>query len=110
MWEVQYTNNRQEKSRQNSFQVPSKFYSTRKINSLVNFRAQKQFESILDILSTALPESVQVQEKLDSLITKKSSYIKKTYRSNGQQEKYQFLTKKTLKSSIYPFKVSKWKM
>ena len=47
------------------------------MNSLLHFRSQKNFESILGILQDALPDNTAVQDKLETLITKKSSYIKK---------------------------------
>ena len=47
------------------------------MNSLLHFRSQKNFESILGLLQDALPDNIAVQEKLVTLITKKSSYIKK---------------------------------
>jgi hypothetical protein len=47
------------------------------MNSLLHFRSQKNFESILVILQDALPDNIAVQEKLETWITKISSYIKK---------------------------------
>ena len=47
------------------------------MNSLLHFRSQKNFESILGLLQDALPDNIAVQEKLETLITKKNSYIKK---------------------------------
>ena len=46
------------------------------MNSLVNFRTKKQFEGLLDLLSTALPESVEVQEKLHQEASKAMGYQK----------------------------------
>ena len=46
-------------------------------NSLINFRANRQFQSLLEVLTTSLPDNVALQEQLSGLITKKSSYIKK---------------------------------
>ena len=46
-------------------------------NSLVNFRANRQFQSLLEVLTTSLPDNVLLQDQLSGLITKKSSYIKK---------------------------------
>ena len=47
------------------------------MNNLLHFRSQKNFESILGLLQDALPDNIEVQAKLETLITKKSSYIKK---------------------------------
>ena len=46
-------------------------------NSLVNFRANRQFQSLLEVLTESFPDNVLLQDKLGDLITKKSSYIKK---------------------------------
>jgi hypothetical protein len=50
------------------------------MNNLLHYRNQKNFESILSLLTDALPNNAEVQAKLDTLITKKSSYIKKLLR------------------------------
>ena len=76
------------------------------MNSLINFRTQKQFENILDLLSTALPESVEVQEELDALITKKSSYIKKL-KKQWAARKIPIYNEKTSVNSISNFKVTR---
>ena len=47
------------------------------MNNLLHYRIQKQFRSILELLTDALPDNLEVQEKLDCLINQKSSYIKK---------------------------------
>ena len=46
-------------------------------NLSVNFRANRQFQSLLEFLTTSLPDNTELQEKLGALITQKSSYIKK---------------------------------
>ena len=47
------------------------------MNNLLHFRSQKNFESILGVLQNELPDNLEVQEELEGLITKQSSYIKK---------------------------------
>ena len=47
------------------------------MNNLLHFRSQKNFESILRVLENALPDNLEVQEELEGLITKKSSFIRK---------------------------------
>ena len=46
-------------------------------NSLVNFRANRQFQGLLEALTISLPDNQVLQEQLTGLITKKSSYIKR---------------------------------
>ena len=46
-------------------------------NSLLNFRANRQFQGLLEALTISLPDNRVLQEQLTGLITKKSSYIKR---------------------------------
>ena len=46
-------------------------------NSLINFRANRQFQGLLEALTISLPDNQVLQEQLTGLITKKSSYIKR---------------------------------
>ena len=48
------------------------------MNNLLHYRNQNFFESILTLLTDALPDNTEIQSRLDTLITRKSSYIKKT--------------------------------
>ena len=50
------------------------------MNNLLQYRSQKQYENVLNLLTEALPDNLEIQTKLDSLITKKSSHIKKLLR------------------------------
>jgi hypothetical protein len=50
------------------------------MNNLLQYRSQKQYENVLNLLTDALPDNLVLQTKLDSLITKKSSHIKKLLR------------------------------
>ena len=47
------------------------------MNNLLQYRSQKQYENVLNLLTDAQPDNLVLQNKLDSLITKKSSHIKK---------------------------------
>ena len=50
------------------------------MNNLLQYCNQKNYENILNLLTEALPDNPEIQTRLDSLITKKSSYIKKLLR------------------------------
>ena len=50
------------------------------MNNLLQYRSQKNYKKVLNLLTEALPDNLEIQTKLDSLITKKSSHIKKLLR------------------------------
>jgi hypothetical protein len=52
------------------------------MNNLLHYRNQKNFESILSLLTDALPNNAEVQAKLDTLITKRV-VISKNYSGDG---------------------------
>ena len=50
------------------------------MQNLMHFRSQNSFESILRLLENALPDNQEVQNELEGLINKKSSFIRKLQR------------------------------
>jgi hypothetical protein len=47
------------------------------LNPLMDFKQNRRFQNLIEIISDSLPDNEQLQEKLTSLATTKASFIKK---------------------------------
>jgi hypothetical protein len=56
------------------------------MNNLLQYRSRKQYEDVLNLLREALPDNLVLENKLDLLITKRSSNIRKLLNKWVQRE------------------------
>ena len=56
-------------------------------NPLLDFKRNRQFQSLVDVLAESIPENALLQDKLSNLTSSKGSYIKQLIREWESREK-----------------------